>query len=90
MPTRNVSLTEHQDRFVGEIVAGGRYQNASEVVREALRLLEHREAADALKLAEWRAAVAEAERELANGEFIELAPDEIGPWLSSLGRTATA
>ena len=90
MPTRNVSLTEHQDRYVGDIVAGGRYQNASEVVREALRLLERREAADAWQLVEWRAAIAEADRELANGAFLDLERDEIGPWLSSLGRTATA
>ena len=40
MPTRNVVLTEKQEVFVGELVAAGRYQNASEVLREGLRLLE--------------------------------------------------
>jgi antitoxin ParD1/3/4 len=37
MPTRNVNLTEHLDRFVDRQVSSGRYSNASEIVREALR-----------------------------------------------------
>jgi antitoxin ParD1/3/4 len=36
----NVSLTPELDRFVAEKVESGRYTSASEVVREALRLLE--------------------------------------------------
>lgn len=36
----NVSLTPHLEDFVRQKVAEGRYNNASEVVREALRLLE--------------------------------------------------
>jgi len=43
MPARsslNVSLTPELEKFVKERVKSGRYQTASEVVREALRLLE--------------------------------------------------
>lgn len=43
VPTRNINLTEHWDRFVESHVASGRYSNASEIVREALRLLEEQE-----------------------------------------------
>ena len=43
MPTRNINLTEHLDHFVARQVASGRYSNASEIVREALRLLEEQE-----------------------------------------------
>jgi antitoxin ParD1/3/4 len=46
MPSRsslNVSLTPELEKFVQERVKSGRYQTASEVVREALRLLELRE-----------------------------------------------
>ena len=50
MPTRNVVLTEHQAALVEGLVAGGRYQNASEVLREGLRLIETRESEDALRL----------------------------------------
>ncbi|HWE00766.1 MAG TPA: type II toxin-antitoxin system ParD family antitoxin [Tepidisphaeraceae bacterium] len=41
--TRNIALTPHLDRFVQTTVDSGRYQSASEVVREGLRLLEERE-----------------------------------------------
>ena len=43
MPTRNVVLTEHQAQLVERLVSSGRYQNASEVLREGLRLIEQRE-----------------------------------------------
>lgn len=39
MPTRNVVLTDQQSELVDELVREGRYQNASEVLREGLRLL---------------------------------------------------
>ncbi len=40
MPTRNVVLTDHQAAYVERLVTSGRYQNASEVLREGLRLVE--------------------------------------------------
>jgi antitoxin ParD1/3/4 len=43
MPTRNVVLTDHQAALVERLVESGRYQNASEVLREGLRLVEDRE-----------------------------------------------
>ena len=52
MPTRNVNLTEHFDRFIDNGVTSGRFSNASEVVREGLRLLEQREQENQAKL-EW-------------------------------------
>jgi antitoxin ParD1/3/4 len=41
--TRNIALTPHFDRLVKQKIASGRYQSASEVVRDALRLLEERD-----------------------------------------------
>jgi len=38
----NVSLTEPMEKFVRQKVAVGEYETASEVVREALRLLRQR------------------------------------------------
>lgn len=43
MPTRNVVLTDRQAELVERLVAEGRYQNASEVMREGLRLIEDKE-----------------------------------------------
>jgi antitoxin ParD1/3/4 len=39
----NVSLTEPMEQFVRQKVAVGEYETASEVVREGLRLLRHRD-----------------------------------------------
>jgi antitoxin ParD1/3/4 len=41
--TRNVSLTAEMNAFIRGQVNSGRYQNASEVVRAALRLLQDQE-----------------------------------------------
>ena len=57
MPTRNVNLTDELDRFVLEKVASGRYENASEVVRAALRNLDREEREYEAKLAGLRAAI---------------------------------
>ncbi|MGC1272161.1 MAG: type II toxin-antitoxin system ParD family antitoxin [Planctomycetaceae bacterium] len=40
MPTRNVNLTDRFDRFVEQQIEAGKYNNASEVLRAGLRLLE--------------------------------------------------
>jgi putative addiction module CopG family antidote len=40
MPTRNVVLTEHQETLIETLVQSGRYQNASEVMREGSRKLQ--------------------------------------------------
>jgi antitoxin ParD1/3/4 len=57
MPTRNLVLTNHQASFVQRLVSTGRYQNASEVLREGLRMMEQREAEDASRLEALRSAV---------------------------------
>ena len=44
MPTRNIVLTEYQAELVERLVRSGRYQNASEVLREGLRMVETQEA----------------------------------------------
>ena len=52
----NVSLTEELANFVKSKVAGGRYGSSSEVVREALRLMEKVERREAEKLTLLRSA----------------------------------
>ncbi|WP_293859571.1 type II toxin-antitoxin system ParD family antitoxin [uncultured Alsobacter sp.] len=47
----NVSLGEHFDIFIARQIAEGRFQNASEVVRAGLRLLEDQELTRAERLA---------------------------------------
>ena len=43
MPTRNVVLTDAQSAFIDRMVEQGSYQNASELMRKALRQLQHEE-----------------------------------------------
>ena len=74
MPTRNVVLTDHQEAFIGGLVRSGRYSNASEVLRESLRLLEGRESLEAAKLECLRARLDEAERDVAEGRLVTFAP----------------
>ncbi len=59
MPTRNVNLTKELDRFIARSVKRGRYANASEVMRSALRLLEREEREDEEKLKALRKAIQE-------------------------------
>ena len=61
MPTRNVNLTADLERFVLSKVKSGRYENASEVVRAALRTLERDEREYEAKLAGLRAAIDEGD-----------------------------
>ncbi len=69
--TLNVSLTRELERFVEERVASGLYQTASEVVRDALRLLEEREAARQSALEELRRHVAVGIEQADRGEFLD-------------------
>jgi antitoxin ParD1/3/4 len=61
MPTRNVNLIDELDDFVLAKVKSGRYENASEVVRAALRTLERQEQRHEAKLAALRAAIDEGD-----------------------------
>jgi antitoxin ParD1/3/4 len=71
MPTRNVVLTEHQEELIESLVGSGRYQNASEVLREGLRLVEQREGEEAAKLAALREAARLGFAALDRGAFKE-------------------
>ncbi len=61
MPTRNVNLTPELDSFVLARVESGRFENASEVVRAALRTLEREERVFEAKLAALRSAIDEGD-----------------------------
>jgi antitoxin ParD1/3/4 len=69
MPTRNVVLTDHQAALVEQLVQSGRYQNASEVLREGLRMVEQRDTEDAYRLAALRKAAQEGIADIDAGRF---------------------
>jgi antitoxin ParD1/3/4 len=72
MPTRNVNLTKHLSEFVDRQVTLGRFNNASEIVREALRLLEDQEQVREAKLRVLRQAAAQGFEEINQGRGITL------------------
>jgi antitoxin ParD1/3/4 len=59
----NVHLTPALERFAQSCVASGRFNNVSEVVRSALRLLQDAEERKAAFVASLEAAVAEGDRD---------------------------
>ena len=90
MPARNVSLTDHFEAFIDESVSSGRYQNASEVVREGLRLLEQRSREDALKLRAFQAAIDVGLDDERHGRTVSVRNVELGAFLAELGKTRSA
>ncbi|HET7267439.1 MAG TPA: type II toxin-antitoxin system ParD family antitoxin [Oleiagrimonas sp.] len=64
MPTRNVVLTPQQSSLVDQLVSSGRYQNASEVLRDGVRLVEQREKGYAMHLESLRGRHRETLRQL--------------------------
>ncbi len=89
MPTRNVVLTEHQERLIENLVESGRYQNASEILREGLRLVEQREAEDRTKLKILRKAARAGFLALDRGEFKEFdSVDDLQAYLHEVARRA--
>jgi antitoxin ParD1/3/4 len=89
MPTRNVNLTEHFDRFFESGVTSGRFSNASEVVREGLRLLEQREQEDRAKVEWLRAAAREGFDAVDRGDVVALdSEEELDSFLSRVHEEA--
>jgi antitoxin ParD1/3/4 len=78
MPTRNVNLTQELDRFVLARVESGRFENASEVVRAALRTLEREERVFEAKLETLRAAIDEGDASgIAEGDVFAQVREEL-------------
>jgi antitoxin ParD1/3/4 len=67
----NVSLTRELDKFVAAKVASGRYTSASEVVREALRLMEEQDETREARLAAFNRELKRRIESLDRGEFVE-------------------
>ena len=90
MPTRNVGLGQQQHELVDQLVASGRYQNASEVLREGLRLLERRDAEDAARLAALRAAADRGWADVAEGRYVDVDDADLDDAIADIGARAVA
>ncbi|MBQ0832837.1 type II toxin-antitoxin system ParD family antitoxin [Marinobacter sp.] len=82
MATRNIVLTDHQSEVVDRLVASGRYQNASEVLRSGLRMVEEAESAYLTKMNKLRDAIDRGQQDVDSGKIRQFTSDEFANYLS--------
>lgn len=89
MPTRNIVLTDRQTKFIGRLVKSGLYQNASEVLREGIRLVERQEAENETRLKALREAANIGLADFDTGRFRSFDdPESLGRHLAALAEDA--
>lgn len=76
MPTRNINLTDHYDGFVAGELDTGHYNNASEVIRAGLHLLEKQKQEDEAKLEALRREALVGLEAYERGDYTALDTDE--------------
>ncbi len=88
MAGRNFSLTPRLSTFIDRQVGSGRHQNASEVVREALRRYQAALAEDTARIAAIRAAIREGREDIARGDYtlVEAEDDDARLYAELTGR----
>lgn len=72
----NVSLTPGLEKYIQKQVASQRYQTASEVVREAIRMMQESEAYDKARLEALRQDVQVGLDEIERGEYTTIRNEE--------------
>lgn len=88
MATRNIVLTDHQSQIVDHLVASGRYQNASEVLRAGLRMVEEAESRYVAKMNDLRAAIDAGQKDLGTGRTRTFTGDKFATYLSERAEQA--
>ena len=89
MPTRNVVLTNQQTEFIKRLVSSGRYQNASEVLRAGIRLIERQELDNETHLKALREAAKTGIADVESGCFQSFdAPEPLRRHLATLAKDA--
>lgn len=74
MPTRNVVLTDYQEQFIANLVDSGRYKNASEVIREAIRVFERKENEELARIQALHDAIIVGEADFSIGRYDAYSP----------------
>lgn len=88
MTTRNIVLTDHQSQVVDHLVASGRYQNASEVLRAGLRMVEEAESSYVAKMKDLKAAIDAGQEDLKAGRTKAFTGDEFATYLTERAEQA--
>lgn len=69
--TLHISLTPELEGFINAKIAAGTYDNAAEVVRDAVQRMR----LEAVRLSAWHAAIAKGEQDLDRGEALAYTPE---------------
>ena len=88
MATRNVVLTAHQHQLVETLVQSGRYQNASQVLREGLHAIEDRDRIEQAKLNTLQQAAHLGWADISAARYTDVAEDQLGDFVGQLGHRA--
>lgn len=81
---KTVDVTAHQSDFIERAVASGDFQDASDVVRAAIRLLESQQREEAEKLERLRQLVQVGIEDIERGDFIDVKREQIDDFITSL------
>lgn len=91
MPTKNVVVTQRQAKMIDRLVSSGQYQNASEVLRDGLRLVEERNREEKAKLKALREAIQVGVDDIEAGRYTAFrTPEELRRFMRQLTEEAIA
>ena len=88
MATKNVVLTARQEELIAQLVKAGKYQNASEVLREGLRLLERQELEFEARLGAFREAAQKGWDDIDGGLYTDLDSETLPDHIRNIGARA--
>lgn len=80
----NVSLTPELEKLVNDKVKSGRYNSASEVVREGLRLLQDQDELKRIRLDDLRREIMLGVDQIRNGEGISVPVSELDDFFADI------
>lgn len=90
MASHQVQLPDQLDDFIKRSVEGGQYEDASDVVRAGLRLLQQQEAQDQEKLQVLRKLASDSFSSIDRGEFVEVNIDGLDAFLNQIDEKVTS
>ena len=91
MATHNISLPSELTQYVTNQIESGKYSSISELYRSALRAFQSQEEERQLKLEALRLAIAEGEKDIAEGRTTRLeSSEDIHDFIKSIGQQVTA
>ncbi len=80
----NVSLTPELENYVNEKVRSGRYNSASEVMRESLRLLQDHDELQRIRRDELRREIMLGVEQIRNGQSVSVPLSELGGFFEDI------